>query len=496
MRSLLARVVVAVALIGGLVPLAGAPARAQDAEPVGQWIAGDFHVHTTYSHDSYGGPDDDNTGHDEFYTAGLSVEEQFTQAAVRGLDFLTISDHNDVRSQTDSGWEAHGLIGVPAYENSLKGHAQMIGAERFYDSGDQSVAAVQTMADELRADGGAFQVNHPAEGSTDFPHDTDWDYGYDIPPDTVEVWNISRLWQPPMPSASSNDDAVRYWEGWLDRGYRPAATGGSDSHWASTSIIQGAGQPTTWVYVTDLTWQGIAEGLRAGRTFISHQPPAYGGPKLFLEGDSDGDGTFDAMVGDAVKPGTPLRARVIGAPGSLLRIVTDGGREAFAPVPVLGHDFEHRFVMPEDATWVRAEIFDPDAQELRSDTCDPVFGNETTYCRNMLAVLGMTSAMFFEHEQIATTLTYTGETHARGETVDLEATLTDVEGNPVAGRTVTFAVGSQTVTAVTDSSGVASAMMTIADHGRSQTVTARFAGDSRYLPSDTSATITWGGGRT
>ena len=39
----------------------------------GEWLAGDLHVHTTYSHDSYGGPSDDNTGPEEAYILGWPV---------------------------------------------------------------------------------------------------------------------------------------------------------------------------------------------------------------------------------------------------------------------------------------------------------------------------------------------------------------------------------------------------------------------------------------
>src|SRR4051812_33271742 len=138
--------------------------------PVGEWLAGDLHVHTTYSHDSYGGPGDDNTGLDEAYTLGWGVGDQFTIAGTRGLDYLAITDHNDIRSQSDPGFGSGGLIPVPAYENSLHGHAQMLGARRIYDSGDQSAQAVAAMAGELRADGGVFQANHPA--------DPRWEYGY------------------------------------------------------------------------------------------------------------------------------------------------------------------------------------------------------------------------------------------------------------------------------------------------------------------------------
>ncbi len=76
------------------------------ADPRGEWVAGDLHIHTPYSHDSYGGPDDTNPGEDEAYLLGASGEENFQSAARRGLDFLAISDHNDVRSQSDPGFGA------------------------------------------------------------------------------------------------------------------------------------------------------------------------------------------------------------------------------------------------------------------------------------------------------------------------------------------------------------------------------------------------------
>jgi hypothetical protein len=281
------------------------------ARPGGEWLAGDLHVHTTYSHDSYGGPSDDNTGPDEAYTLGFGVAQDFALAAARGLDFLTISDHNDIRSQSDPGFGSAGVLGLAAYENSLHGHAQMLGATRLYDDGDSSAAAVQAVADALRADGGVFQVNHPASQSTSFPDDIDWGYGYEVQPDTVEVWNIGPwLYQPPAPSSNSNDDALRWWQGWLDRGARVGATGGSDSHWVSTSAAQGPGQPTTWVFAAGRSPAAILAALRHGRTTISSQPPALGGARAFLEADTPRPGEWDAMVGDSVSPRSHFRVRV------------------------------------------------------------------------------------------------------------------------------------------------------------------------------------------
>src|SRR4051812_45575994 len=102
--------------------LAAAPASAAE------WLAGDLHVHTCYSHDVWCGLDDDNTPPEDFYTFGHGVADEFTLASLRGMDYLAITDHGDVRSQSDPGFGTSGVIGVPGYENSLKGHGQMLGA--------------------------------------------------------------------------------------------------------------------------------------------------------------------------------------------------------------------------------------------------------------------------------------------------------------------------------------------------------------------------------
>jgi hypothetical protein len=213
-------------------------------------------------------------------------------------------------------------------------------------------------------------------------------------PDTVEVWNISWAWQPPAPSGNSIDDAVRYWEGWLDRGAKVAATGGCDNHYVATTAIQGNGQPTTWVFATERSARGVLEGLRAGRSTISHQPPLLAAPRVVLEADADGDGIYEAALGSEVPAGAALRARVSNAAGSQLRIVGTGGTALRAPIPAFMPEFEYRFVAPAAARWVRAEVLEPDGAAERATVCDEPLGDQTTFCRNRLAVLAMTSALY------------------------------------------------------------------------------------------------------
>lgn len=98
-------------------------------------------------------------------------------------------------------------------------------------------------------------------------------------------------------------------------------------------------------------------------------------------------------------------------------------------------------------------------------------------------------------DPIATTLTYVGDTRARGDSVVLEATLVSADGNPLVGRTITFEIAGRTLNAPTDDTGLATVTASVPDHGHLQDVVARFAGDADHLPSETTATIRWGNPR-
>ncbi len=370
--------------------------------PPGTWLAGDLHVHTCFSHDAWCPPDDDNTGPDEFYTLSESVDQRFLEAKLRGLDYLAITDHNDVRSQTAPGFGSRGVIGIPGYEDSIRGHAQVLGATSLFDNGDGSPAAINAFAQPFRSSGGIFQANHPADGLTYRldPKCSDmsglhWQYGFDVPVDSVEVWNISHLVQPvsDLTPGTSNEDAAIYLECWLNRGAHVAATGGSDSHWLSTTAAQGPGNPTTWVYAQERSTAGVLRAIKDGRTSVAMQPPALGGPRLLLEADADRDGVYESMIGDTVPPGTPMRVRAEGALGfGWVEIRANSVQLAQGKALLPGKAYSFR--APSKNGWVRAILHGPDQRDLRRMICNPVLGDLTTYCRNRVVVLALTSAIY------------------------------------------------------------------------------------------------------
>ena len=494
-RAALAGIVVAAVMV--LTPGSGAPAA---AEPSCDWLAGDLHVHTSYSHDSYGGPTDDNTNPDEFYTFGWQPGDEGLLAATRGLDYVAITDHEDIRSQSDfDDIRQYGVIPVPSYENSLTGHSQMHGATRVYDNGADSLADVERVAGELRADGGVFQVNHPADGN--------WlkAYGYGFVPDAIEIWNIGAwAYEPPAPATNDHEYPLRFYDDFLKMGHQIAATGGSDSHWRSTTAAQGVGQPTTWVCADTPDVRGILDGMKAGRTTISHQPPAYGGPFAELRADGDGDGTYESMLGDTVAPGSSVRAVVDDAPGATLRLVSDlGTQEVSVDSPAFSRDF----TVPAEAKYVRAEVFYEDLQEERSeqqqicDNLEPLVAYVTddpvSYCQSRLAVVALTSPVYFETPEAdrSTTLTYDGDLSGQaGQTATFSATLTGADG-PVSGVLVSFEYRDVTYQATTDEAGRAMTDVRLVGPPGTYMVSSRFAGDAAHDPSGDEDTFTVESGR-
>jgi hypothetical protein len=388
------------AVIGGAVaagglPLARTAALGGPMPRGGSWLPGDLHTHSTYSHDVYGGPTDTNTGPDEAYTLGLPVAGKFAEGRERGLAFMAVSDHNDVRSVPELSSASGSLVALPAYEHSIHGHAQMLGATKLYDAGDQAADAINAMANELRAAGGVFQANHPAykfaldgefhacgsgAGGCADCRAIHWQYGFDVQPDTIEVWN---------PSVARSDVSETYWECWLDRGAKVGGTGGSDSHWLSLHAIAGPGQPTTWVHARARSATAILEALRQGRTTISGQPPELRGVRLDLTAPREG------IIGDTVRPRTPLR---VNAPGlavpAVLRIRADGHQvleEALDPGQTL------TFKAPAEAGWVRAILLA--RARLPASTTTEV--GDATPTRDGMPLLAMTSPIYLRRPELA-----------------------------------------------------------------------------------------------
>ena len=176
---------------------------------------------------------------------------------------------------SDPGFGAYGVIGVPGYENSLHGHAQMLGATRIYDKGDGSAAAVNAIA-ERAARGRRRLPDQPSRRQTSTraasttaptPATLDWSTATTCSPDTLEVWNLtSSIQLSPRPTGSAGST----------RGAHVGATGGSDSHWLSTVAVQGVGNPTTWVFARDRSRAAVA-ARRSGRAHDDLAPAARAG---------------------------------------------------------------------------------------------------------------------------------------------------------------------------------------------------------------------------
>jgi predicted metal-dependent phosphoesterase TrpH len=331
--------------------------------PLGEWIAGDFHCHSTYSHDVWGGPDDDNTGPEEFFTHGHTPAEQIALAETRGLDFLAITDHNRVESLRDPGYASSRLTLLPGYEHSHPG-SDHCGV--FLPSLDllpgviPADAGLAAWLDEVHARGGMAVVNHPFYGNREAGAAIAWDASAadSVRFDAVEVWNslwLTRHDTVPL-YEPDNFAAVQWWESTFAPARRATAVGGSDNHWKILDGTAGVGQPTTWVYAADRSPAAIIAGVQAGRTTISWQPPMHGGPRLVMDVVEEWSGRA-AMIGGSVHGDGQLLAVVTAenAVGQVLRLVSGGEVVHESRILTPGQRVEVPVVLPEGG-WLRAEL--------------------------------------------------------------------------------------------------------------------------------------------
>ncbi len=279
-------------------------------------LKGDLHMHTLAS--------------DGVHT----VKELATKAMRNGLDFIAITDHNQMVSR-DALPKISGITLIPGVEwTHYLGHANFLGVDRPYDGPfmTNSDQEMQSKFAQARQNGALITVNHPFESGCEFKFDLN-----SIHFDALEVWN--------GPMRESNLRAVGLWQQLLCSGLKIPACGGSDYHRDTPFIFLGG--PTMGVYSRSTGFSDILEAIRQGHAYITFAP---NGPSLDMH-------VGDAMMGDSTpwKKENQVKIQAQGLQkGDIIRAVTQAGSVPILEAPQNG---EASISLPvEEPGFMRIEI--------------------------------------------------------------------------------------------------------------------------------------------
>jgi len=258
-------------------------------------LKGDLHVHTLAS--------------DGVHT----VEELGWKAHRNGLDFLAITDHNQMSTAVGMP-QVPGITFIPGVEwTHYQGHANFLGVDQPYDLPFMANTPEEVLArfSSARDRGALITANHPFEPHVEFKFDL-----ASLPFDCLEVWN--------GPMRESNLKAVGLWHSWLVAGRKVPICGGSDYHRDTPFIFLGG--PTTCVYSMSAAPSDILAALKAGRSYLTFAPD---GP--FLEMTAG-----EALLGDTVlwSEVQELQITVEGLKtGDVIRVVTGSSSDVLFQAP-------------------------------------------------------------------------------------------------------------------------------------------------------------------
>jgi hypothetical protein len=243
-------------------------------------------------------------------------------------------------------------------------------------SGAALVTEIDTIIADVHAKGGVFSLNHPVDKGkiwavmpADFDAIEIWNgawsmesYSKSEQSDLDKQMNDLGLTQagitnPHIQAAvadqrgSYNLQALTLYESYLSAGRRIAAVGGGDRHMLFTQ-----GHPTTHIYARSKTPQGMLDGIREARTYVSRTPA---GPLVDFSADSNGDGIFEALIGDDVVAGAQANFRVVveGAIGGRVDLIKNGA--VLFSEPMLSNT--HILTLndtPAAGDWYRVDVYE------------------------------------------------------------------------------------------------------------------------------------------
>jgi hypothetical protein len=235
----------------------------------------------------------------------LTAEELARRAQRHGLDFLAITDHNQMVS-AEALPQIPGFTLIPGIEwTHYQGHANFLGVDKPYDETFAANTPEEVLArfNSARARGALITINHPFDELCPFQFDMNT-----LPFDCLEIWN--------GPMRESNLRAIGLWQTLLMAGKKVPICGGSDYHRDQLFIYPGG--PTTYIYAMSASPADILSGLRQGHAYIAFAP---NGPTLEMTaGDAiPGDSIPFSRVKEIQIPASGLLA------GDVVQVVTARG---------------------------------------------------------------------------------------------------------------------------------------------------------------------------
>lgn len=270
---------------------------------------------------------------------GVHTVEELTWKAKRsGLDFIAITDHNQMISTKELPHSMDFTL-IPGIEwTHYKGHANFLGIDEPYEgcfaTNSEEEAAAKFQA--ARGREALITINHPFEPGCEFRFNIE-----KIPFDCLEIWN--------GPMRESNLRAVGFWQQLLASGKKIPIVGGSDYHQDTPFIFLGG--PTMCVFSKSGGTSDLLEGIRQGHAYIVFSPD---GPSVKLacnEREMMGDTVFLPDEKQAKYVVQNLKA------GDIIRLVTHRTSITIFQANEQGN-FEGEFEM-EEPGFVRLEVLRP-----------------------------------------------------------------------------------------------------------------------------------------
>ncbi|MGI9145858.1 MAG: CehA/McbA family metallohydrolase [Chloroflexota bacterium] len=216
-----------------------------------------------------------------------SVSAMFEACRSAGYEAVALTDHNTLSGLEEGAAAAErlGLVFVPGVEvTTFGGHGVVLGVTRVPEWRDLKERGMDSLADDVHAQGGLLCVSHPAALGSPMCSGCAWNWA--VQPRSVDLWEV---FSAPRPRS---EIPAELWRQLLASGGHAAPVAAGDVH--STSAAARL-KIATYVYARERSPAAVIAALRERRVFASNGPRL----DLWLE-DSSGN---VAPVGSRVGPG-------------------------------------------------------------------------------------------------------------------------------------------------------------------------------------------------